>query len=313
MGLAADLKGKNIGPYRLIEEVGSGGLGRVYRAVDERNGNTVAVKILHEKFINNRKFLGIFHRELITLASTNHKHIVRYLDSCFEPPVCFIVTEFVEGWSLHAFLKLTGRVPPLVALCIIIDMLQAVDHLHLHDIVHSDLSAANVLLDRSGRVLVTDFGLACQIDVEDYKNYLVGTPGYYSPEHITDSAIVPPTDIYCAGLLLYELLTGKKAVPPLNDHRKVLQYMKNINFEIPFSSDRRMNKLLVRLLQKTLAFSVSRRVHGTDVMMFECYRILKYFNVRYARLAIKKFLVDRGLTKGPYQGEEQQIYTGFLT
>lgn len=169
------------GHYRILHEVGMGGLGKVFKALDERTGQTVAIKLLHDRFTSSRKFLGIFHRELLTASRLYNKHIVGYLDSHFEPPTCFIVTEFVDGWSLYALMKRVQRLPPLVALCIFMDMLQGIDYLHLHDTVHSDLSSPNVMIDKSGRVMVTDFGLSCQIDVEDYKNYMVGTPGYYSP------------------------------------------------------------------------------------------------------------------------------------
>lgn len=301
-----------VGSYKLQEEVGSGGLGRVFRAIDERSGRTVAVKFLHDKYANNRKFLGIFHRELLIVSRLHHKHIVSFLDSGFEPPECFIVTEFIEGWSLHSFMKAVGKTPPLVALCIMIDMLQGVDYLHLHDTVHADLSSANVLIERSGRVLVTDFGLACERDIEDYKNYMVGTPGYYSPEHITETSIVPQTDIYCAGLLLYELLTGHKAVPASNDRKKVLASMKEIDLTKIRSAESSMESMLRKLTRECLQYSVKSRLHGADAMMFECYRILKRYHIRYARHAIKKFLIDRKMTKGPFDGKDQQIYVGLV-
>lgn len=301
---------KQVGHYRVLEEVGVGGLGRVFRGIDQRTGNFVAIKVLHDKYINNRKFLGIFHRELLIMSSLHHKHIVSYLDSFFEPPNCYIVTEFVDGWSGHVFLKTLKRIPPLVALSVTIDMLQGIDHLHLHDVVHSDLSAANFLVDKSGRVLVTDFGLSCKLEVEDYKNYMIGTPGYYSPEHISEQAILPQTDIYCAGLLLYEMITGQKAVPALNDRHKILAHMKHINFDLIKCEDRRMDAMLKKLLKDSLQFNVSRRIQSADLMMFACYEILKRYNIRYARHAIKKFLVDRGLVRGPFQGNEQQIYIG---
>ena len=299
-----------IGPYRVIEEVGVGGLGRVFRGIDQRSGKSVAIKMLHDKYINNKKFLGIFHRELLIMSSLHHKHIVSYLDSFFDPPQCYIITEFVEGWSGHAFLKHVRRVPPLVALSITIDMVQGIDHLHLHDVVHSDLSAANVLIDKSGRVLVTDFGLSCKTEVEDYKNYMIGTPGYYSPEHISEEAIVPQTDIYCAGLILFEMVTGYKAVPALNDRHKILEHMKNINFDAVTCTDRRMEAMIRKLLKNALQFSVSRRPESADVLMFQCYEILKKWNIRYARHAIKKYLIDRGMVRGPFSGNDQEIYVG---
>lgn len=302
---------KQLGRYKIIEEVGVGGLGRVFKGIDERTGRTVAVKVLHEKFMNNRKFLGIFHRELLIMASLHHKHIVSYLDSRFEPPLCYIVTEFIEGWSGYALFKKTGRMPPLVALCILIDMLQGIDHLHLHDTIHSDLSAANYLVENTGRVLVTDFGLACKYEIEDYKNYMVGTPGYYSPEHITESSIVPQTDIYCAGLILFELIAGQKAVPASTDRKKVIESMKRIEFRHIASSDPRLEMMLRKFLKKALNPVPSKRFASADQMMFACYEILKKFRIRYARHAIKQFLVDKGLTKGPFGNQEQDIYVGF--
>jgi serine/threonine-protein kinase len=300
-----------LGHYRIIEEVGVGGLGRVFRGIDERTGKTVAIKVLHDKYTNNRKFLGIFHRELLIMAGMHHKHIVGYLDSQFEPPNCYIVTEFIEGWSGHNFLKKVGIVPPLVALSIVIDMMKGVDHLHLHDTVHSDLSAANILLDKSGRVMVTDFGLSCQLEIEDYKNYMVGTPGYYSPEHISESAICPQTDIYCAGLILYEMVTGKKAIQASTDRKKILQAMKSISFDRVVFSDRTLTNMTRKLLKQTLQFSTSKRIQTAEHMMFACYEILRRYQIRYARHAIKKYLVDRGLVRGPFTGNEQDIYLGF--
>ena len=301
---------RKIGPYKLGDEVGVGGLGKVFRAIDERNGRTVAVKFLHDKYSNNRKFLGIFHRELLIISRLHHKHIVSYLDSGFEPPACYIVTEFIEGWSLHSFNKKSGKVPPLVALCIIIDMLQGIDYLHLHDTIHADLSSANVLIEKTGRVLVTDFGLACERDIEDYKNYMVGTPGYYSPEHVAEASIVSQTDVYCAGLLLFELISGRKAVPAENDRKKVLAKMKEIDFGQIKCSEKSMESMLRKLLRDALQFNVKQRLHGADAMMFECYRILKKYNIRYARHAIKKFLIDRKMTSGTFDGRDQDIYIG---
>jgi serine/threonine protein kinase len=304
---------QKFGRYRLIEEVGVGGLGRVFRAVDEQTGRTVAVKILHDRFTQSRKFLGIFHRELLIFSRLYHKNIVNYLDGGFEPPMCFIVTEFVEGHSLYALMKKVGRIPPLVGLAIIIDMLQGIDYLHLHDTVHSDLSSPNVLINKDGRVLVTDFGLSCELNIEDYKNYMVGTPGYYSPEHVTETPIVPQTDLYCAGLLLYEMITGEKAVAASSDRKKIIYGMKTIPFNRIACSEIKMQWMIRKLLKWSLQGPVNRRIENTESMMFAIYSILKKYNIRYARYAIYQFLIDKGLTAGSYKGKEQDIYRGFIS
>lgn len=304
-----DLKpSQKLDHYRIMDEVGSGGLGRVFRALDERTGKTVAIKVLHAKFANNPKFLGIFHRELLIMSRFRNRHIVPYLDSYFEPPVCYIVTAFIEGWSGHSFLKKVKKIPPLVALSIVIDLLQGIDHLHLHDTIHSDLSAANYLINKDGRVFVTDFGLSCQMQIEDYKNYLVGTPGYYSPEHVTSSALVPQTDIYCVGLILFELITGNKAVPPLKDRRKIVQHMKNIDLNQIQFNDKKLTSMVRKLLKGALQYNANRRIASAEIMMFKCYEILKRYRIRYSRHVINKYLIDQELSNGPYKGSDQSIY-----
>lgn len=300
-----------LGPYRLVQEVGAGGVGRVFRAIDERNGRTVAVKILHDSLLRDPKRLGHFHRELLIMASFNHRNIVSYLDSYFDPPNCYIVTEFIEGWSGYNLYKKTGRMPPIVALCILIDILKGIDYLHLHNTIHSDLSAANYLVETNGRVALTDFGLSIKQEIEDYKNYSLGTPGYYAPEHITGSGITPKTDLYCAGLILYELMVGQKAVPATKDSSKNLANMKKINFGIIQTTDPKMSKKIRALLEKTLAFNPSRRFSAADEMMWAAYEIVKLYNIRFARYAINQYLVDKALVKGSFSGPQQNIYHGF--
>ncbi len=299
-----------LGPYQIMEKIGSGGLGRVYKAIDQRTGQTVAIKFLHEKFANNRKLLGIFHRELLIGSRLQHKHIVEFVDAHFDPPFCFIVSRFIDGWSGHSFLKIVKKVPPLVALSIVIDMMQGIDYLHLHETVHSDLSAANFLIEKTGRVLVTDFGLAAEENIEDYKNFMVGTPGYYSPEHITNNPLTPATDIYCAGLILFELITGRKAVPPSANTKKVLHYMKRIPFGLIRCSDKKMEKALRTMLKSALHPNPRKRMNSSEQMMLACYQILKFYNIRFARYAIKQYLQDRGLVRQTTVAAPQDIYRG---
>lgn len=185
-----------------------------------------------------------------------------------------------------------------------------IDYLHLHDTIHSDLSAPNILIDKNGRVLVTDFGLACQVQIEDYKNYMVGTPGYYSPEHISEASIVPQTDLYCAALILYELITGSKAVAPSTDRKEILKGMKNINLRNVVCADRSMQNAIRKILKSALHINPNRRTQSTEVMMYQVFSILKAYGIRYTRHAVKKFLIDVGLAQAPFDGKEQDIYRG---
>lgn len=305
-------RSNTIGYYRIAEEIGAGGLGLVFKAIDKRTGETVAIKFLHKKYQMNPRFLGIFHRELMIVSRFKHKHIVQFLDANFDPPNCYIVAEFVDGWSLHKLLKLCKRVPPLVALSIAIDMLQGLDYLHLHDTIHSDLSSPNVMIDKSGRVLVTDFGLACQDEVEDYKNYMVGTPGFYSPEHISDASIVPQSDIYCVGLLLFEMISGKKAIPVSKNRHEVYQKMKEIDYSPIACTDKKLQSMITKLLKRTLHVNPNRRIKNAEQMIMEIFKILKKHDIRYARYAIRQFLSDQKLTQKQKDKDKdnQNIYFG---
>lgn len=302
---------RKIGHYRILKEVGAGGLGQVFKAIDERTGRTVAVKILHQKFQMSQKRLGYFHRELLIASRLRHKHIVEFVDANFDPPDCYIVSEFVDGWSLHYLMKTVRIFPPLVSLAIAIDMLQGIDYLHLHDMIHSDLSSPNVMIDKVGRVLVTDFGLAAQEDVEDYRNYVVGTPGYYSPEHVSDSPISVHSDVYCVGLLIYEMITGTKAVPASRNRQEVIHNMKKIDFSRIKAGERKMQSLLRKLLKSTLKVSPGRRIASAEAMVFEIYKILRRYDIRYARYAVHQFLTDRGITAPLANTKNQDIYQGF--
>lgn len=305
MSLAQDRK---LGHYLLEHEIGAGGLGKVFRAIDTKNGNVVAVKILHEKYQKSSKFLGIFHRELLVISRLRHKHIVSFIDANYDPPKCFIVTEYVDGWSLYKLLKQVSPLPPLVALAICFDILQGIDYLHLHDMIHSDLSSPNVLISKNGKVLVTDFGLACDGAIENYKNYLVGTPGFYSPEHVTDHSLQASSDIYCVGLLLFEMITGQKAVVASKDSGKVVASMKSIDFKQISLSDKKLEALVRSLLKKTLRFQQSFRFRNAEDVLVKIYKILRQYNIRYARHAIHQFLGDQGLSIPISDNRRQEIY-----
>ena len=271
--MSAPLPVDKIGPYVIESEVGSGGLGRVFRSTDPKTGRPVAVKILHDKYQESRKFLGIFHRELLTVSRLKHKHVVEFIDANFDPPNCYIVTEFIDGWSLYKIMRHFGRVPPLVAMCIAIDILQGIDYLHLHDTIHSDLSSPNVLVSNTGKILVTDFGLACNGELENYKNYMVGTPGYYSPEHVVEAAIVPQSDLYCVALLLFEMISGEKAVKASKHRDEILASMKDIDFGALRCDDRKMQSSVRSFLKKCLKFKPGSRYQNAESMIIEIYRI----------------------------------------
>lgn len=303
--------GTVIGDYRIISEIGAGGLGQVFKAVHLRDHVTVALKVIRDTLYVNRKFIGKFHQEIIVHASLQHPNLVSHHGNCFKPPRCYIASEFIEGWSGSEFIKRNGKLPPLVALAIVFQILKGLDHLHVRDFMHYDLSAGNFLVERSGRIVLADFGLSSKCD--DYENYLIGTPGYYSPEHISRRELVSASDTYCVGLILYELITGRRAVTASKDHKLVSSLMKRITFDIP-CSDSKMRRLLTKMTKKALSFEISKRYRDAHQMLYDCYLILEAFRIRYPRQAVLKHLVQSGLVEAEKQDSKdgQDIYQGYV-
>ena len=303
--------GTVIGDYRIISEIGAGGFGQVFKAVHLRDHVTVALKVFRDNLYNNKKFKNKFHQEIIVHARLQHPNLVRQYDNCFKPTRCYIASEFIDGWSGSEFIKRNGTLPPLVALAIVFQILKGLDHLHVRDLKHYDLSSGNFLVERSGRIVLTDFGLSS--DCDDHEKYSVGTAGYYSPEHISHRKLDSASDTYCVGLILYELLSGRRAVTASKDRKLVSKLMKRITFDLP-CSDSKMRRLLTEMTKKALSFEISKRYRDAHKMLYDCYLILEAFRIRNPRQAVLKHLVRSGLVETEKQDNKdgQDIYQGYV-
>ena len=150
----------------------------------------------------------------------------------------------------------------------------------------------------------------CNGEIENYKNYMVGTPGYYSPEHITDSPILAQSDIYCVGLLIYEMVTGEKAVKPSKKREEIIHSMKNIDFKKIKCSERRMQSQLRSICKNALAFKVRKRTKSAEKMIYDIYKVLNKYNIRYSRHAIHQLLASSGLSLALPEKYHQDIFRG---
>jgi len=210
--------GRALSHYQILEKIGSGGMGEVYRSLDTKLGREVAIKILPEAFARNAERVSRLRREAHVLAALNHPNIaaVYDLDEC--EGICFLVMELVPGSTLCGPLPVSD----VVAVCA--HVAEALEAAHEKGIVHRDLKPANVKITPSGRVKLLDFGLAktglsgggpssdeepTQTDFTE-PGALVGTVAYMSPEQVRGLAVDRRTDIWSFGCLLYELLAGRR-------------------------------------------------------------------------------------------------------
>jgi serine/threonine-protein kinase len=198
--------------YELHDQLGTGGMGTVYRATDTRTEQTVAVKLLKPEVIDNdRHMLERFAREAEALRQLNHPNIVKMLDMQEENGAYYLVMEYVAGGDLNTLLK-HERLPVERVLRLAIDLADALTRAHKLNIIHRDLKPANVLVADDGTLRLTDFGVAHFGAKERVTGtgVAVGTMDYLAPEALIEAEVDARADIWAFGVMLFEMLAGKR-------------------------------------------------------------------------------------------------------
>jgi len=203
--------------YRLIERLGGGGMGSVYRAERITLGRSVAVKFLHPNLGSRPDFVQRFQREAMAMSKLYHVHCAALYDCGVHGGTPYLVLEYIPGRTLAADLQ-AGPMEPRRAVVIIRQVLEALRYLHRRNIVHRDLKPQNVMLVSSSSgadfVKVLDFGMAKVVAGErrdiTVQGFIVGTPSVMAPEQIRQKPVDGRTDVYAAGILLYEMVVGHK-------------------------------------------------------------------------------------------------------
>jgi eukaryotic-like serine/threonine-protein kinase len=224
--------------YELEELVGRGGMSSVFRAHDRLLERNVALKILHEQYLQDDDYVDRFRREARAAAQLSHPNIVTVIDRGEQNGRQFIVFEYVEGENLKQVIDRTGPLPVRDALVVALQMGRALAFAHEHGLVHRDVKPQNVLLNGDGRAKVTDFGIARSLDVEGVtqSGTVVGTSDYIAPEQAQGEHADAKSDVYSFGCVLYELLTGEVPFPGDNF---VAVAMRHINDPPPNVLNRR--------------------------------------------------------------------------
>ncbi|HET9359412.1 MAG TPA: serine/threonine-protein kinase, partial [Vicinamibacterales bacterium] len=201
--------GRTLGKYRIVGQLGRGGAGVVYKAVDETLNRDVAIKTLSPDLANT-EVMTRFRAEATILARLNHPQIATIYELFKSEGELLMVMEFVRGESLDKLTERLGPVAPDRAAYLIDLILQALEHAHGAGIVHRDIKPANVMVTDEGGVKIMDFGIARVLGAEqktvDFR--LMGTPAYMSPEQVMGEVVDGRSDLYSVGVLFYRLLSG---------------------------------------------------------------------------------------------------------
>ncbi|GAA3149448.1 Stk1 family PASTA domain-containing Ser/Thr kinase [Planomonospora alba] len=200
------------GRYRVESRIARGGMATVYVALDVRLDRTVAIKVMHRGLAEDPSFVRRFIGEAKSVASLSHPNVVQVFDQGTDGDVVYLSMEYVPGRTLRDVLRDRGRLPAREALEVMIPVLAALSAAHQAGMIHRDVKPENVLLADDGRVKVVDFGLARAIEATNQTRtgVMIGTIAYMSPEQVTSGAADARSDVYAAGIMLFELLTGRQ-------------------------------------------------------------------------------------------------------
>ena len=215
--------------YEILDVLGAGGTSIVYKARDIVLNRLVTLKILREQYANDDQFVRRFKHEAQAVACLSHPNIVSIYDVVFDSNSHYLVMEYVEGCTLKQYLEQKGVLPVNETLYIMYQLLDALDHAHKHNVIHRDIKPHNILLDAQMNVKVTDFGIAIAISdiTQTYTKDIMGSVHYMSPEQVKGIAVTEASDLYSAGVVMYEMLTGSLPFGGENAIGVAMQHVQN--------------------------------------------------------------------------------------
>jgi serine/threonine-protein kinase len=271
------------GRYRLIELLGQGGMATIYRARDAQLERDVAVKLLRPEYGRDPDFLSRFRSEAQAAAGLNHPNIVAVYDYGQDEAGPFIVMELIDGEDLQSVVRRVGALPPRQAARLTAETARALDAAHRRGIVHRDVKPGNVMVGRDGRVKVGDFGIARALSEAQMTlpGTTLGSVHYFSPEQARGEPTTPASDVYSLGIVLYELLTGRR---PFEGDSAAAIAMARLSGAVPSPSAARSGipPALEAIVRRAMALDPNGRYHtGGDLAE-----------------ALDAFLRDQGATAG---------------
>ena len=230
------------GRYQVIEEVGKGGMGRVYKVFDKKIGERVALKLLNPEIASDKRAVVRFRKELKLARKISHRNVCRMYDLSEEDGTHFITMEYITGEDLKSSIRRLGQLTVGKAVFIARQISEGLAEAHNLDIIHRDLKPQNIMIDKDGNAKIMDFGIARSVEAEGLTDsgMMIGTPYYMSPEQVEGKEADQRSDIYALGIILFEMLTGKvpfEGDTPLSiavkQKNEVPPDPKKINIQIP--------------------------------------------------------------------------------
>ncbi len=248
--------GDSFGPrYQIVEEIGRGGMGRVFKARDKELDIVVALKMIHPELMSNPRTVERFKKELLLAREISHDNVVRIHDFGEIKGIKFISMQYIDGENLGELIQTSGPLSVQASINISKQICLGLKAAHKQGIIHRDLKPQNIMVDKSGKVYITDFGLAKSLENHSItlSGTVIGTPQYVSPEQAKGESLDKRSDIYSLGIIMYEMMTGKEifvsetVIGYLQKHiQQKPDYPSSINPMIPPF----LEKIILRCLEK---------------------------------------------------------------
>ena len=254
-----------IGRFEIVRELGRGAQSVVYLARDPHLQREVAIKTLHFSQPDPQKNQQLLS-EARLVSQLRHPNIIPIFEAGEEQGDVYLVFEFVPGKNLGDYLKASGRLTPVKAIAILHPVLDAIAHAHAAGILHRDLKPNNILIDNDGMPRVMDFGIAARVEAQSSSaEVYMGTPCYMAPEYIANQKSSERTDVFSAGLVFYELLTGQRAVEGNNVY-EVMNRVANEDIKLPKNAGIELDDQLASVLYRSIARDPQQRFGSIKAM-----------------------------------------------
>jgi tRNA A-37 threonylcarbamoyl transferase component Bud32 len=280
--------------YRLLEEVGQGGMAIVYRAKDESLKREVAVKVLHPHLSAEPESKARLEREARAVAKLKHDNILEIFDySGSDADSAYIVTEFIQGQTLKQFLSTQKIRHPEIAALITVELGNALSHAHGLGIIHRDIKPENVMIRNDGLLKLMDFGIAQILDLErmTVTGQLLGSPAYMAPELVEGRPLDVRTDVFSVGVLLYQMATGALPFSGKNPH-EVLRRITEGRFPDARGLNRLCSAGLSRVLARAMAREPADRYPQMQALVTDLRQYLAQAGLADARDELREFFRD---------------------
>ena len=253
--------------YEILELIGSGGMANVYKARCHRLNRLVAIKILKSDLADNADFRRRFHDESQAVAQLSHANIVSVYDVSTNPDREYIVMELIDGITLKQYMERRGRMDWRESLHFITQIMRGLSHAHSRGIIHRDIKPQNIMVLRDGSVKVADFGIACLANQgQTLTQEALGSVHYISPEQARGDRVDARSDIYSAGVVLYEMLTGRLPFEGDSAVSVAIQHLSSVPLA-PRDIDPSIPEPLELICMKAMNSDPNKRYASADAMI----------------------------------------------